>query len=338
MAVEAKDVRSMSILAEGFTGEKKAFIADPWAEIYGALKNGLILQGRVMGVERSNGEDALVLWFGDVKGVIPESEVGDSRAQRLSAMVGTRVAFKVVKGDREAGVVYLSRKDALEELAGVTWRELTTQHGEFVELRKRLADNVKAQREARVSGDVERLGALEAEGKEIRRSLREKAPVRTCTVRWVGEEGAIVDIGGVTAYLPRNEISHSPVADARDVLKVGDSFDVKVIDFNSETGRVRVSLRSMLPDPWETRAKNIRVGGAYLGTVKRYTDSGKGMIVQFEGGLQAWVKAPPKPPVGLVTVPEVLNPPVGSEVVVSIYKVDPVQRRIYGRIRRRRTG
>lgn len=331
--------RVAEIVSEGFTGEKQVFVEDHWARLYEALKRGAILQGKVMGIEKHEGEEALTLFFGPIKGIVPEAEVGANRTRNLAGMVGLTIAFKVLRGDRQAGVVYLSRKEALGEMATATWKELSEAGAELIALRKKLKSNIKRQKalqgrlqeaekaaaegsDAEAADEVKGLSEtrdrLFAEARELRAAIDKAAPVRTCTVHWVGQAGAIVDIGGVTAYLPAHELGYARVADARDVLKAGAAFDVKVIDLDPETGRVRVSLKSTLPDPWETSVKSLQVGGLYLGKVIGPSPQGKGMLVELREGLRAWVPRLPQ------------DPPEGSAVKIRILSINPSRRTIKG--------
>ena len=128
------------LLAEGYTGEKKTFAQDPWPELYEAMRLGLIMQGKVSGIEKSGGEVNLVVFIGPIKGIIPEEEIGLAEGQRPQFAVGNTVAFKVKHCDRAAGIVYLSRKEAMDEMSSRTWQELKIEAKELIELSERLRE------------------------------------------------------------------------------------------------------------------------------------------------------------------------------------------------------
>lgn len=269
-------------MPEGY-GEHVDFAVDPWEDLYEAFGSGGVRQAKVSGIEEvevdGRREARLVLFFGPVKGVIPESEVGEPRPRKLGALVGTEVAFKVVRCDRKEGIAYLSRRAALEEMSAATWQELRRDCEELVKVQARLKEIFEA------SGG----GELTPEAREEVRALlaraREVGPVRPCTVKVVVKDGAFVDIGGVSAYLPAREVSWGHVDDVRRVLKPGQSFSVRVIRVDFEGMSVRVSLRALLPDPWANVEGRYVRGGVYSGTVVRHTSKGN-VLVELEPGVE----------------------------------------------------
>ena len=268
---------------EGFTGEKASFVSDPWEDLYEALQIKETRQHKVSGVEYTKNENGerkanLVLFFGGVKGIIPEDEVGEPRPKGLGALIGAEVAFKVVRCDRANNVVYLSRKAALEEMSAATWQALKRECAPLVEIQEKIKAVVASAEGGTLSPEAKReIGDLNARAREI-------GPVKTCTVRSVFKEGAYVDIGGVSAFLPVHEISWGRVSDAREVLRPGQAFDVRVIRVDYDELTVRVSLKATMPDPWETADKKYVRGGSYSGTVVRYTDSGN-ILAELEPGI-----------------------------------------------------
>ena len=306
------------VLAEGYRGEKKDFGQDPWPELYEAMRHRLIMQGEVLGVERRDGRDVLVIPFGHVRGVLPEEEIGDTRPRSLVWFAGRTVAFKVKHCDRAKNEVHLSRKDALEEMSRETWRDLKSEASRVMELRAELSEAVDDLRRARAARDAESEPKALEKIKLIRKQMYEAGPVRTCVVKWVTERGAYVDIGGVLAVIPKNELSHGLIGDPSEVVKPGDCFDVKVYDVDPETGRVRASLRALLPDPWLSAERKYSKGGLYRGTVVSETRN-SGLIVEFEPGVRCWVR---KPEYGVV-VP-------GDGVLVKLSDVDVPNRRSRG--------
>ena len=330
------------LLAEGYTGEKKTFAQDPWPELYEAMRLGLIMQGKVSGIEKSGGEVNLVVFIGPIKGMIPEEEIGLAEGQRPQFAVGNTVAFKVKHCDRAAGIVYLSRKEAMDEMSSRTWQELKIEAKELIELSERLRElkqklNPKINKDEEVeegdnkedvSEEIPDLVAgetveltdkekeeIQKEIKEIQEKMREVGPVRTCVVKHVIQFGAYIDIGGISAFIPRSEISWGFVEDARDFLSVGDAFDVKLIDI-TENGAT-ASLKLLLPDPWETADVKYAKGGVYTGKIVKELTSG--MLVELEPGITAFA---PHLPFG--------NPFPGSEVLFKVGRVNAENRRMNG--------
>jgi polyribonucleotide nucleotidyltransferase len=72
----------------------------------------------------------------------------------------------------------------------------------------------------------------------------------------------IVDFGAFVEYLPGrdgllhiSELEHFRVGNVEDVLQVGDEVEVKLVEIDSRTGKVRLSRRALLPPP-ETVPEN----------------------------------------------------------------------------------
>lgn len=291
------------IFSEGYTGVKKKLEAaeEQWDELYAALQQKTILQGRVTGVEENSLGECLVVNLGSVKGLIAPEDMGRV-PKRLSAMLGSVVAFRVKAVDRANGVVYLDRNTALGQMASVTWRELEEASAELEPVLARINELTE---ELAGTADAEKMRALRVKRSTLWEEAKQKGPIRTCTVRWVMKEGAYGDIGGVIAFIPVRELSWSMVDDARDVVSPGDSFDVRVYYLDKENGVVRASHRVLLPDPWEKAKGKYVKGGVYLGKI--VGTGPKGYIVELEPGVR-------------LTAPFLYfdRPEVGTEVMVVV--------------------
>jgi 4-hydroxy-3-methylbut-2-enyl diphosphate reductase len=70
------------------------------------------------------------------------------------------------------------------------------------------------------------------------------------TVRSLAPYGVFVDIGGVDGLVHLSELSWERVKEASDVVKVGDTLPVTVINLDKEKGRISLSCRKPEDDPW----------------------------------------------------------------------------------------
>ncbi|MHB8927828.1 MAG: S1 RNA-binding domain-containing protein [Bacillota bacterium] len=316
-----RPVRPLNVVAEGFTGQKKSFGHDPYPELYASLQTGTILQGTVLGVEpfdRELGKQALVVDLGSAKGVIVEDDLGD-HPKNLANMIGATVAFRVKGIDREKGVAYLSRKAALDAMASRTWRALEEEAAPVIAIQAKITAVMDELKKEGLSSE-DRKTKL-AEMRRLQDEARHTGPARTCTVKWVLDRLAFVDVGGVTAFLPAKEMAYGFVPDAREVVRPGDSFDVRVYHMNREAGKVFVTLKPFLPDPWATASLKYRKGGLYLARVTRVVD--KGLVLSLEQGVEMFSS---HLPFG--------SPGLDSQVLVHVRDVDSARRRITGHISR----
>ena len=306
--------------AEGYTGEKKTFEEDPWPELYEALRTRAIIQGTVAGLERFEGKDALTVHFGPAKGIIVEDDLGD-RPKRLAQMIGSVVAFKVKAIDRRQNRVFLSRKEALEGMAERTWAALEKEAGVVIAIQAKINDLLPEAKKLEESSP--RYREIAAEMRALRQEAKEKGPKRTGVVRWVTPDGAYVDIGGVTAFLPGKEMAYGKVDDARQCgVQIGDNLDVRVYSVDRARERVLVTLKPFLPDPWASAALKYVKGGLYQGTVSRSLE-GRAVLVSLEPGVEVFVPVLPLEPL-----------PLGAKVLVRVIGVDSVRRRVSGRVSR----
>lgn len=154
--------------------------------------------------------------------------------------------------------------------------------------------------------------------------LREGSVVRG-RVRSVMDFGAFVDLGGVDGLLHVGEISHSRVAKASDVVKVGDDLEVKILKVDPNSKKISLSLKQLQEDPWSIAARTFNVGDRVGGTVSRLTDFGA--FVELMPGIDglvhlselSWNKRVRKPG-------DLLK--VGERVEVVILQVNPAEHRI----------
>lgn len=144
--------------------------------------------------------------------------------------------------------------------------------------------------------------------------------VITGVVRALQPYGAFVDIGGLHAILPVNEISHEYVVHPKDVLHRGDLLTVRVLSLDLATLRVRVSLKAVV-DPWSKAEGLYRPQAIVLGTIQNQVAD------------MVWVR--PEPYYGL----EILCPAIpgrsyrfGGRVRVRLNVVDGEARKLRGRI------
>jgi len=105
----------------------------------------------------------------------------------------------------------------------------------------------------------------------------------TVTVSNIEAYGVFVDLGNdIEGFLHISEISwNKNVKNPNDYLEVGQEIDVEVIEINSKTHKLRVSLKKLLPKPFDEFMKNYREGNIVTGTVTSLTDFGA--FVRIDG-------------------------------------------------------
>ncbi|MBM3451484.1 MAG: S1 RNA-binding domain-containing protein [Armatimonadetes bacterium] len=97
---------------------------------------------------------------------------------------------------------------------------------------------------------------------------------REGVVRRITDFGAFVDIGGVDALLPISEMSWTYIKHPSEVVRRGEHLRVRVIKVDPEAGKISLSLKQILSDPWSEVEKNFKLGEIVRGKVVRIVASG----------------------------------------------------------------
>ncbi len=93
--------------------------------------------------------------------------------------------------------------------------------------------------------------------------------------------GAFVEVkrpqGAFTALLPNAEASWRPNTKAGDVVQVGGTHEFqiqKIAETREGERRITLSLKALLPSPWELYGEDLSPGDELMGTVRNVTDYG----------------------------------------------------------------
>ena len=154
--------------------------------------------------------------------------------------------------------------------------------------------------------------------KEIEDEL-EAGDTITVTVSNIEPYGAFVDLGNdIEGFLHISEITWDKnIKNPKDYLTVGEDVDVEVIDVDPEKHKLRVSLKRLLPKPFDEFLKKRKEGDVVKGSVTSLTDFGAFVKIDGVEGLlhnqdTTWEKG--------VKAKDLFN--VGDEVEVKIAKIN----------------
>lgn len=136
--------------------------------------------------------------------------------------------------------------------------------------------------------------------------------------------GAFIDLGGVDGLVHVSEISYERVNKPADVLKVGQEVKVKVLSVDAEKGRISLSIKQTLPEPWEQVPEQVAEGDVLEGTVKRLTSFGA--FVEVLPGVEGLVHISQISHKHIATPNEVLTS--GEKVQVKVLSVDAADHRL----------
>ena len=110
---------------------------------------------------------------------------------------------------------------------------------------------------------------LESEAKAHRAEALERVQVGAvvpAVVKSVVSFGAFLDLGGVEGLVTLQEMSHNRGDAPHDVFRVGETVDVRIIRMD-EKGKIWLSRKSAIPDPWDDAMKKYAVGTRHTGKI-----------------------------------------------------------------------
>lgn len=171
---------------------------------------------------------------------------------------------------------------------------------------------------------VSRTVVLEARRQELLATLTPGEWVEG-TVRRLEAYGAFVDLGGVDGMVHVSEVGFGHVRAPADRLRIGQRVQARVLEVDSERGRIALSLKDPALDPWMQVPTRYRVGQwiegqvthlAHYGAFVELSPGVDGMIHRSE---MSWGRVPPAPTA--VTR-------VGARVRVRVLAIDRGKRRL----------
>ncbi len=168
---------------------------------------------------------------------------------------------------------------------------------------------------------------LEEERKEKAEGLWDRVKegsVLTGVVKRLTDFGAFVDLGGIDGLLHISELSWGRVGHPSEVVKEGETIEVKVLRVDRERNRISLGKKQVGPDPWTVAVAKYPVGSTATGKVVRLVPFGA--FVQLEEGVDGLVHISQIAGHRIGKPEEVLQ--VGQEVKVKVLAVTNDPRRI----------
>ncbi|SDK48680.1 30S ribosomal protein S1 [Natronincola ferrireducens] len=143
-------------------------------------------------------------------------------------------------------------------------------------------------------------------------------------VKQITDFGVFVDIGGIDGLVHISELSWGRVKHPSEILKSGDKVEVEILDFDKETEKISLSLKSTQKQPWEQIEEKYKAGDIVEGKVVKLVDFGA--FVELEAGLDGLVHISQISDKHIAKPAEVLN--VNDSVKVKILDINKEEKRI----------
>lgn len=122
--------------------------------------------------------------------------------------------------------------------------------------------------------------------KEILDKL-EKGQILEGTVKAITDFGVFIDLGGVDGLVHITDLSWGRINHPSEVVKLDEKIKVVVTDFEMERKRISLSLKQLLPHPWEKIEDKLKIGDKVAGRVVSLTDYGA--FIEIEKGIEGLI-------------------------------------------------
>ncbi len=144
------------------------------------------------------------------------------------------------------------------------------------------------------------------------------------TVTNITDFGVFIDLGGVEGLIHISELSWGRVSHPGQIVKLGQEIDAQVLEISPERCRVALSLKRLLPNPWEKADTDFAVGQIVSATITSIVSYGA--FARLEAGIEGLIHASEMPLEGGKSVRDVVNEE--QEVQVRILHVDAAHQRM----------
>ena len=284
MALKPGDsVVAQVIVAENDRGQsvlslRRSIFEKRWTTLADAAKSGEPVEVIIKDPVRGG----VLVEYGGLRGYIPQSQLDATLSKQMDKVSGRRVMAKVLEVDKETNRLIFSQRALTEEAT--------------LSKQKDLLDLLK-------------------EGESVQATITSVVPFGAFAKIVVEKDGEKLDIEGLIHI---SEIAWEKVEDPHQYLKVGDGMKGKIVGVDSQPGKLTLSLKQLLPDPWEHVLDMFEKDTQVKGTVSRV--SPYGIFVTLSPGIE-----------GLIHISKVSpgeEPKAGDELTLTIEDIQPEKRKI----------
>ncbi len=174
---------------------------------------------------------------------------------------------------------------------------------------------------------LSRRAVLEEERKEQRQEILDKLQpglVVEGQISNIVDFGAFVDLNGIDGLIHISELSWSQVNHPSEILNIGDTVQVKVLDIDRDRQRISLGLKQTQADPWQRVVDTYRIGDDLEGKVTKVVTFGA--FVEILDGVEGLVHISELASHHVENPREIVAP--GDEIKVKILEIDSERRRL----------
>ncbi len=174
---------------------------------------------------------------------------------------------------------------------------------------------------------LSRRAVLEEERKEVRQQILDRLQpglVVEGQISNIVDFGAFVDLDGIDGLIHISELSWSHVNHPSEILSIGDTVRVKVLDIDRDRQRISLGLKQTQEDPWQRIVDTYSVGDELEGKVTKVVTFGA--FVEILDGVEGLVHISELAAHHVESPREIVHP--GDEIRVKILEIDSERRRL----------
>ncbi|MBN2047727.1 MAG: 30S ribosomal protein S1 [Anaerolineaceae bacterium] len=177
----------------------------------------------------------------------------------------------LVEGDRIQGFVPVSHLNEMptENEESIRYESLLSYMGK--ELKLKVIECTPAQK--RIVFSERAANAGEGKRKDLFATL-EPGNIVTGHVTNVTNFGVFVDLGGVEGLIHISELSWGRVQQAADFVDIGEEVKVQVLQINEQNGRIALSMKRLIKNPWINIAQKYHIGDHTTAVITSVTHFG----------------------------------------------------------------
>jgi small subunit ribosomal protein S1 len=174
---------------------------------------------------------------------------------------------------------------------------------------------------------LSRRAVLEEERKEVRQQILDRLQpglVVEGQISNIVDFGAFVDLDGIDGLIHISELSWSHVNHPSEILNIGDTVQVKVLDIDRDRQRISLGLKQTQEDPWQRIMDTYNVNDELAGKVTKVVTFGA--FVEVLDGVEGLVHISELAGHHVESPREIVHP--GDEIRVKILEIDSERRRL----------
>jgi small subunit ribosomal protein S1 len=180
---------------------------------------------------------------------------------------------------------------------------------------------------------LSRRAVLEEQRKEDRERILDRlqpGQIVEGTISNIVDFGAFVDLDGIDGLIHISELSWSHVNHPSEILNIGDTVSVKVLDIDRQRQRISLGLKQTQEDPWQRVVDTYNIGDELEGNVTKVVTFGA--FVEILDGVEGLVHISELAQHHVDNPREIIQP--GDPVRVKILEIDSERRRLSLSIKR----